>query len=108
MGSGGGGRVFEKAEEMRAAGRVDGDDVGEAAGQLWVVLEGGPGAQREAADAALQRPRAVRRVGDDGEHRLARAHEVADQAGDAGSADVVGRSGGLARELDRGQVAVEL
>src|SRR3954468_13447714 len=91
-----------------ADGRVDSADGREAAHQLRVALQRGPRRQREAADAARERPGAVRRVRGDGEYGLAGGHEIAEQAGDARAAQVARGAQRLAHERPRGEVAVKL
>src|SRR3954447_622566 len=69
--------------ERRPCRRVDGDDVGEAVGQLGVVLEGVPAGEGEAPDSVSQNSGSVWRVGAHGQYRLLCAHEVREEPGDA-------------------------
>ena len=76
MGVGRRGRMVEEGERRRVAGRVDGDEMGEAGGQRGIVFERGPRAQGEAADALLERARTVGRMGHDRQHPLAGGDEI--------------------------------
>src|SRR4051812_36071632 len=71
--------------EGRQRGRVERDDVREGRSEAGFVGEGVPRREREAADAAAERAGAVGRMGGDDEDVVARADEVADEAGDPGS-----------------------
>src|SRR5688572_29518495 len=84
------GALLEKRQRGGVARRVDGDEVGERRGQFWGVLERRPRADREAADSAVQRAGAMRRVGDDREHGLAGGDEIREQTRDPAAARVAG------------------